>query len=64
MARKPQAPTAEQIEENTARFFDNLEAIRLSEEDTAGLGSKEILIRVPVRRPKKYEFVPAIPTLK
>ena len=48
--------TAE-IEANTAKFFDDLEAIRLSPEDTAGLGSKEILIRIPVRRPKKQEFV-------
>ena len=56
MARKPQAPTAEQIEENTAKFFDDLEAVRLSPEDTAGLGSKKILTTVPVRKPKKQEF--------
>ena len=43
-------------EENTAKFFDDLEAIRLSPEDTAGLGSTKILTTVPVRKPKKQEF--------
>jgi hypothetical protein len=57
MTRKPQTQTPGEIEANTAKFFDDLEAIRLSPEDTAGLGSKEILIRIPVRRPKKQEFV-------
>ena len=43
-------------EENTAKFFDDLEKIRLSPEDTAGLGSTKILTTVPVRKPKKQEF--------
>jgi hypothetical protein len=54
MPRKTQTP--EEIEANTAKFFDDLEAIRLSPEDTAGLGSKKILTTVPVRRPKKQEY--------
>jgi hypothetical protein len=56
MARKPQAQTSEEAEANTSKFFDDLEAIRLSPEDTAGLGSKKILTTVPVRRPRKQEF--------
>jgi hypothetical protein len=54
MARK--STITDEIEANTAKFFDNLEAIRLSPEDTAGLGSKKILTTVPVRKPKKQEF--------
>jgi hypothetical protein len=50
-------PTAVELENNTANFFDDLEAIRLSEEDTATIGTQEILRRVPVRRPRKDEFV-------
>jgi hypothetical protein len=56
MARKPQAQNPEEIEANTAKFFDNLEAIRLSPEDTAGLGSVKIITTVPVRKPRKQEF--------
>jgi hypothetical protein len=53
----PQTQSAPDIEANTAKFFDDLEAIRLSPEDTAGLGSREVLIRVPVRRPRKQEYI-------
>jgi hypothetical protein len=56
MARKTQTQTSEEAEANTARFFDDLEAIRLSSEETVGLGSKKILTTVPVRRPRKQEF--------
>lgn len=56
MPRKTQTQAPEEIEANTAKFFDDLEAIRLSPEDTAGLGSKKILTTVPVRRPKKQEY--------
>ena len=61
MPRKTQTP--EEIEANTAKFFDDLEAIRLSPEDTAGLGSKKILTTVPVRRPKKQEYFRCHPEL-
>ncbi len=57
MTRTSQTQTPPEIEANTAKFFDDLEAIRLSPEDTTGLGAKEILTRVPVRRPRKQEFV-------
>jgi hypothetical protein len=57
MTRTPQTQTTPEIEANTAKFFDDLEAVRLSPEDTAGLGAREILTRVPVRRPRKQEFV-------
>ena len=56
MTRPSQTRTTPEIEANTAKFFDDLEAIRLSPEDTAGLGSKKILTTVPVRKPRKQEF--------
>jgi len=46
-----------ELETNTANFFADLEAIRLSPEDTAEIGTREILTRVPVRKPGKTEFV-------
>jgi hypothetical protein len=46
-----------QLEPNTTKFFDDLEAIRLSPEDMADFGAREILTRIPVRRPKRREFV-------
>jgi hypothetical protein len=48
---------AAELEINTANFFADLEAIRLSPEDTAEIRTREILTRVPVRRPHKTEFV-------
>jgi hypothetical protein len=43
---------------HTSQFFRDLEKCRLSEDDTAGLGvGHEILIRVPVRRPSRKQFV-------
>src|ERR1700722_10335964 len=56
MARNTQTQASEEIEANTAKFFDDLEALRLSPEDTAGLGSKKILTTVPVRKPRKQEY--------
>jgi hypothetical protein len=50
-------PAAVELETNTANFFADLEALRLSEEDTAEIGTKEILTRVPVRRPRREEFI-------
>ena len=38
-------------------FFLDLEAIRLSPNDAAGISTREILTRVSVRRPAKDEFV-------
>jgi hypothetical protein len=40
----------------TADFFNDLEAIRLSDNDSVGIGTREILTRVPVRRPRRGEF--------
>jgi hypothetical protein len=40
----------------TADFFTDLEAIRLSDTDSAGIGTREILNRVPVRKPRRDEF--------
>lgn len=45
------------LEVDTENFFHNLEAIRLSPDDTVGIGTREILTRVPVRKPRKDEFV-------
>jgi hypothetical protein len=39
-----------------ASVFDNLEALRLSPEDAATIGTREILSRVPVRKPSRTEF--------
>jgi hypothetical protein len=46
-----------ELETNTTNFFADLEAIRLGPEDTAQIGTREILTRVPVRKPGKAEFV-------
>jgi hypothetical protein len=56
MEAKPK-PAAIELETNTANFFADLEAIRLSPEDTNELGTREILTRVPVRRPRREEFI-------
>ena len=46
------------LSEPTKGFFSNLDELRESfGEDISGIGSKEVLVRVPVRRPKKAEFV-------
>jgi hypothetical protein len=50
-------PKPVDLEVNTENFFHDLEAIRLSPEDTAEIGTREILTRVPVRRPRKDEFI-------
>jgi hypothetical protein len=46
-----------QLEAGTTKFFADLEAVRLSPEDMADFGAREILTRIPVRRPKRREFV-------
>src|SRR6516162_7256469 len=51
-----QKPPAAELDTNTENFFADLEAIRLSPEDTAQIGTREILTRVPVRRPRRTEF--------
>lgn len=48
---------ATQLDANAENFFRDLEAIRLAPEDTADVGTREILLRVPVRRPRREEFV-------
>jgi hypothetical protein len=49
-------------EKNTSTFFDELENLRLDESETAGVAvGREILTRVPVRRPGRKEFVRAHP---
>src|SRR6516165_3790486 len=47
--------TADAIQFET-KFFDDLEAIRLSPDDTSEIGTREVLTRVPVRRPRRDEF--------
>jgi hypothetical protein len=46
-----------QLEAGTTKFFADLEAVRLSPEDMADFSAREILTRIPVRRPKRKEFV-------
>jgi hypothetical protein len=53
---KPKTASASQLETKTVHFFEDLESIRLSPEDTADIGTHEILTRVPVRRPRRDEF--------
>ena len=53
---KPKVAEAAQLETNIAAFFSDLEAVRLNPEDTADIGTREILTRVPVRRPRRDEF--------
>jgi hypothetical protein len=40
----------------SASVFDNLDALRLSSEDAANVDTREILSRVPVRKPDRAEF--------
>jgi hypothetical protein len=49
-------------EKNTSQFFAELESLRLDESETIGVAAgREILTRVPVRRPGRKEFVRAHP---
>ena len=49
-------------ETNTSQFFADLESLRLEESETMGVAvGREILTRVPVRRPGRKEFVRAHP---
>jgi hypothetical protein len=52
-------PEQDLIPEATKGFFADLDALRkeTAAADIAGVGSKEVLIRVPVRRPKRTEFI-------
>jgi hypothetical protein len=45
------------LQTSTTKFFTDLEAIRLSPEDKADVSAREIVARIPVRRPKRGEFV-------
>ena len=53
---KPKLVESAQLETNTAAFFSDLEAVQLRPEDSADIGTREILTRVPVRRPRRDEF--------
>jgi hypothetical protein len=48
--------TTVELDTNTANFFADLDAIRLSLEDAGEISTREILTRVPVRRPRKGEY--------
>jgi hypothetical protein len=55
---KRMTESIETIEANTENFFRDLEAIRLSPDAAgSGIGTREILTRVPVKRPRKDEFI-------
>jgi hypothetical protein len=49
-------PAAVELNANTTNFFADLEAIRLSTKDASEIGTREILTRVPVRKPRRGEF--------
>jgi hypothetical protein len=50
-------PKQTDLEKSTEDFFANLEAIRLAPEETGEIGTREVLVRVPVRRPRRDEFI-------
>jgi hypothetical protein len=52
----PKTVDPTQLEANTAKFFADLESIRLSPQDSAEIGTREVLTRVPVRKPRRDEF--------
>jgi len=56
MTEPKKKTAAAELDTNTENFFADLDAIRLSPEDTAEIGTREILTRVPVRRPRRGEF--------
>jgi hypothetical protein len=49
-------PVAAEVESNTKTFFADLEKVRLTPEDSGEIATREVLVRVPVRRPTKLEF--------
>jgi hypothetical protein len=54
----PAVATTAASERNTSTFFAELESLRLSEDETQGPGvGREILIRVPLRRPRRKDFI-------
>ena len=55
-ARRETSAEPAQAEKNTTNFFADLEKLRLSPDELAGLGTKEILSHVPVQQPKKTQF--------
>jgi hypothetical protein len=50
-------PKKTDLEKSTEDFFANLEAIRLAPEEAGEIGTREVLVRVPVRRPRRDEFI-------
>jgi hypothetical protein len=46
---------AANLEKNIVKFFSDLEALRLSPEDTAEIGTREVLTRVPVSVVRDFE---------
>jgi hypothetical protein len=50
-------PKQTNLEKNTEDFFADLEAIRLTPEDAGDIGTSEVLVRVPVRRPRRDEYI-------
>lgn len=58
---KLELPTAAELDNNTTEFFADLEAIKLSSDDATGISTREILTRVPVRRPRREEFIRSHP---
>jgi hypothetical protein len=59
-ASAPPKPAAV-IPDKTAAFFSDLEKVRLSLDEAGDIGSREILVRVPVRKPRKSEFIQCHP---
>ncbi|MCC8978657.1 hypothetical protein [Bradyrhizobium acaciae] len=52
------AATIEQpkLSSGATGFFDDLEALKLSQEEMGIQGANEILTRIPVRKPQKHEY--------
>ena len=60
MEKKPKQDQDDKIVEfskPTQSFFSDLNGLRLSVDEVDTIGSKEILTRVPVRRPQRGEYV-------
>src|SRR5215472_15684179 len=65
-ARNVFEPDPTEFPPTTKGFFSDLEALMESSEgeDISGVSSQEVLVRVPVRRPKKDEFIRVHPDPK
>ena len=57
MTESKPKPAPIELENQIDTFFADLEKIRLSPEDTAEIATKEVLTRIPVRRPRRDEFI-------